>query len=236
MNRPKLLKFEWDAIAGIAAAGIAIILHWLHIVEQETILLILLALVGLLFMNFLRHSEENRKTAEQINESQEKIDRIYAGIQMPDVILIGPRHLRSQNTGFLNDLSGETLWFNLCLSMYCTRPLFDALLKPAIENPAVKSIEFVLSHDQETLWREVVKGFVESSDKHGKVKEPQWRELNSPVSFILGDNSLSGETEALLSFWGEPFMSKTVEHEVPRFVLHVQRRSELLPLLEELAR
>jgi len=236
MNRAKLSKVEWDAIAGIVAAGLAIVLHWLHVVDEDTILLILLALVGLLFMNFLRYSEENRRTAEHVNDTLRKVDRIGEGIQTPDVILIGPRRLRAQNTRFLRELGGETLWFNLCLSMYRTRPLFEALLKPAIDNPSVRSIQLVLSHEQQALWQDVVKGFVESSDKHGKVKEPQWRELNSPVSYILGDNVLNGETEALLSFWGEPFMARTVEQDVPRFVLHVQSRSELLPLLEELAR
>ncbi len=169
MNKSKLSKIEWDAVAGIVAAGIAIILHWLHIVDEETILLILLALVGLLFMNFLRHSEENRKTAEQVTHTLAKVDRIDAGIQTPDVILIGPRHLRARYTECLNDLGGETLWFNLCLSMYRTQPLFEALLKPAIDNPAVKSIQLVLSHDLQALWQEVVKGFVESSDSPGKV-------------------------------------------------------------------
>lgn len=148
MNRSKLSKVEWDAMAGIVAAGLAIVLHWLHVVDEDTILLILLALVGLLFMNFLRHSEENRRTAEHVNDTLRKVDRIGEGVQTPDVILIGPRRLRAQNTRFLRELGGETLWFNLCLSMYRTRPLFEALLKPAIDNPSVRSIQLVLSHEQ----------------------------------------------------------------------------------------
>jgi len=60
--------------------------------------------------------------------------------------------------------------------------------------------------------------------------------LTKTVSFILADSLSSGEPEALLSFWGEPFMAQTTERDVPRFIFHVHGHSELLPHLEELAR
>ncbi len=46
MKKHKFLSYEWDAIAGVLAAVIAIILHLLHIVDEAVVLPILLALLG----------------------------------------------------------------------------------------------------------------------------------------------------------------------------------------------
>lgn len=234
MKLQKFLKFEWDAIAGIIAAVVAIVLHLLHIVDDHTILLILLALVGLLFINFLRHAKANEATAEEVSQTARRIKKLHVAIKPADVVLIGPRHLRAAHEQFLLNLSGETIWFNLCLTMYRTQPLFDALLKPAIENNRVTSIQFVLDKGQQELWQKTVYPMVRNCDIAAKIREPKWCNLNNPVSFILADSASSGETEALLSFWGAPFMAQTAEHEVPRYIFHVQQRSELLPHLEEL--
>ncbi len=236
MKLKNILKFEWDAIAGIIAAVTAIVLHLLHIVDEHTILLILLALVGLLFINFLRHTNENEKTAHQVIQSARKISKIQQAIQPPDVILVGPRHLKTSHEAFLLNLSGNTIWFNVCLSMYRTQALFDALLKKALENQRVTTIQFVLDANQKQVWNDTVLPMIENSGFSNKVNAPQWQTLDNPVSFILGDSSLTGEAEALLSFWGAPFMAQTTEHEIPRYIFHVQQRSELLPHLEELVR
>ena len=53
---------------------------------------------------------------------------------------------------------------------------------------------------------------------------------------ILADSHASEGTEALLSFWGEPFMAEASERQAPRFIFHVQKNSELLPHLVELDR
>lgn len=36
------------------------------------------------------------------------------------------------------------IWFNVCLLMFVPQDLFDSLLRPAIENPYVTSIRFIL--------------------------------------------------------------------------------------------
>jgi hypothetical protein len=133
-------------------------------------------------------------------------------------------------------MKGDTIWFNVCLSMYRPQPLFDALLRPAVENPLVTSIEFVLDESQKDLWRQVVQPRIAGCAGHEKVREPRWRQLKRNVSFILADSHLSDGTEALLSFWGEPFMAETSGRQVPRFIFHVQKHSELLPHLVELER
>ena len=236
MNIKKYLNFEWEAIAGILAAVAAIILHLLHVVDEQVILPIVLALLGLLFINFMRHARNNELTAEQVERTERAINEIQTTLKLPDVILIGPRNLRAANEHFIRRMSGETIWYNLCLSMYKPQPLFDALLRPALENPMVSSIRFVLDESQKTLWQDVIQPRIAACPGHEKVREPRWCRLSKTVSFILGDNLQSGGAEALLSFWGEPFMAQTTERDVPRYIFHVQRGSELLPHLVELER
>ncbi len=236
MKLRQLIRLDWDAIAGIIAAVTAIVLHLLHIVDEETILLIVLALLGLLFINFLRHTKENEITAAQVDQTAHKVAKIQTMLQVPDVVLIGPRRLRSANQQYLRNMSGDTLWFNTCLSMYKTQTLFDMLLLPAINNTAVTSIQFVLNMDQQVLWVETVHPMIAAHDIHLKVQEPNWCHIDNPVSFILADSILTQEPEALLSFWGAPFMASSNDKDIPRYIFHVQQRSELLPHLEELAR
>jgi len=236
MKFKKLLSYEWDAIAGLLAAVAAIILHLLHIVDEHVVLPIILALMGLLFINFMRHTRNNELTAEQVERTEHVVHRIQSALKLPDIILIGPRQLRSVSEQFARYMGGDAIWFNVCLSMYKPQPLFDALLRPAVENPMVTSIQFVLDESQKDLWQEVVQPKIATCTGYTKVREPRWCSLSKNISFILADNHQSGGAEALLSFWGEPFMSQSTDRDVPRYIFHVQKHSELLPHLVELER
>ena len=236
MKLKRFLSYEWDAIAGIATAVAATILHLLHVLDEHVILPLILAMMALLFINFMRHTRNNELTAEQVDRTEHAVARIQSGLKTPEVVLVGPQHLRSANEHFVRHMRGDTIWFNVCLSMYRPQPLFDALLRPAVENPMVTSIEFILDESQKDLWQQVVQPKIAGCTGHEKVMEPRWRQLKKNVSFILADSHLSDGTEALLSFWGEPFMAETSERQVPRFIFHVQKHSELLPHLVELER
>ncbi|MEI2635586.1 MAG: hypothetical protein V9E92_01825 [Methylotenera sp.] len=236
MKIKRFLSLEWDAIAGIVAAVAAIVLHFLHVVDEHVILPIVLALMALLFINFIRHTRNNELTAEQVDNTAHAVNRIQSALKHPDVILVGPRHLRSANEEFIRHMSGDTIWFNVCLSMYKPQPLFDALLRSAVDNPVVSSIQFILDESQRDLWQQFIQPKIATCPGNAKVREPRWCNLSKTVSYILSDSQLSGGTEALLSFWGEPFMAQTTERDVPRFIFHVQRNSEILPHLVELAR
>jgi len=164
------------------------------------------------------------------------VSRIKASLAAPDVVLIGPRQLRTANEQFARNMRGDAILFNVCLSMYRTQPLFDILLRPAIENPRVSSIQFVLDESQQGLWKTEVLPKITACIGHGKVQEPHWCALGKNISFILADMPSEGATEALLSFWGEPFMAQSTEHNVPRYIFHIQAHSELLPHLVEMER
>lgn len=234
MKVKKFINLEWDAIAGIVAAVSAIVLHLLHVVDEHVILPIILALMALLFINFMRHTRNNEVTAEQVDRTVHAVGRIQSALKHPDVILVGPRHLRSVNEQFLRHMSGDTIWFNVCLSMYKPPALFDALLRPAVDNPMVSSIQFVLDESQRDLWQQVIQPNINACSGNAKVREPRWCSLEKTVSYILSDSQLSGGAEALLSFWGEPFMSQTIGRDVPRFIFHIQKNAEILPHLVEL--
>lgn len=236
MSPKRLLSLEWDAIAGIVAAVVASVLHLLHVVDEQVILPIVLALMALLFINFMRHTRNNELTAEEVDRTAHLVRSIQSDLKPPDVILVGPRHLRSANEQFVRHMSGDTIWFNLCLSMYAPPALFDALLRPAIDNPLVTSIQFTLDEGQRELWLKLIQPRIAGCAGHGKVREPHWCSLSKTTSFILADSQLSGGPEALLSFWGEPFMAQSSEQNVPRFIFHVRSHSELLSHLAELER
>ena len=148
MKLKKFLSYEWDAIAGIVTAVTASVLHLLHMLDEEVMLSVVLALIALLFINFMRHTRNNEITAEQVDRTEAEVRKIHAGLELPEVVLVGPRHLRTNHEQFLKHMKGDSIWFNVCLSMYRTQALFDALLRPAIENPTVLSIQFILDGDQ----------------------------------------------------------------------------------------
>ena len=236
MKHNRAHNYEWDAIAGILAAVAAIIMDLFHVADEHIILPIVLALMALLFINFMRHTRNNELTAGQVERTQEMVAKIKASLAIPDVILVGPRQLHTANEQFARNMRGEAILFNVCLSMYRTQPLFDALLRPAIENPLVTSIQFVLDESQQELWQAEMLPKITACNGAGKVRKPHWCALSKNLSFILADTQPNGEAEALLSFWGEPFMAQSTERKVPRYIFHIQAHSELLPHLVELDR
>jgi hypothetical protein len=236
MNKKRFLSYEWDAIAGILAAVVAIILHFLHVIDEHIILPVVLTLMALLFINFMRHTQSNDLTAEQVDHTLKLVTKIDSSLTAPDIVLIGPRQLRSANERFVRNMRGEATLFNVCLSMYRTQALFDILLRPLIDNPHITSIQFVLDPSQQETWQTKVMPQIANCDATGKVKSPRWCALDKNLSFILADTQPHGAPEALLSFWGEPFMSQSTERNVPRYIFHIQAHSELLTQLIELDR
>jgi hypothetical protein len=236
MKKNSFLSYEWDAIAGILAAVVAIILHFLHVIDEHIILPVVLTLMALLFINFMRHTRNNERTGEQVEHLHHMMTKISSALTVPDIVLVGPRRLQKANENFMHNMRGEAILFNVCLSMYRTEQLFDAMLRPIIENPEVTSVQFVLDVKQKVRWQTEILPKVGNCIAARKVKEPRWCSLEKNLSFILADTQPDGPAEALLSFWGEPFMSQSTARNIPRYILHVQAHSELLTQLIELER
>lgn len=230
----RIKEIEWEAVAGIVAAVLALVLHLLHIVDETVLLQITLVLMAFLFISHLRRESETEKLAESVAHTERTLEAIHAGMDTPDLELIGPGELRSRSTQFGQGARGEMIWFNVCLLMFIPQALFDELLRPAIENSNVSSIQFVLDKGERDRWNAHVKPKVDECRGAETVHEPIWCELDDNVSFILRGTK-NDQTDALLSFWGEPFMARTTR-DVPRYIIHVTEDSELIPQLRDMER
>jgi hypothetical protein len=232
----RLLRVEWDAIAGIVAALAALIMHFLHILEINVLLMIFVVLLALLFIRDLRREHFVERIDTSLGRTEAAIKALQANLAAPDAILVGPRQLRAATESFSTRSRGEMIWFHVCLLMFKPQNLFDMLLRPAIENPLVTSIEFILDVTQQELWQQEVRPKVDTCPGKAKVREPHWTTVHENVSLILSDTGPAGSTECLMSFWGEPFMAYHTGGEVPRYIFHIQSHSEIIPRLLELAR
>lgn len=232
---PRWKNVEWEAVAGIAAAVIALVLHLLHVVDEEVLLTVVLVLLALLLLGSIRGEGREERVEESLRALGADVAGLRAGMTPPDAILIGPRALRAESERFAERARGDMTWFNVCLKMFVPQSLFDAMLRPAIENPEVRRIRFVLDEKERETWRTQVLPKVAACRGADKVEEPRWTSLGETVSFILAETS-EGATEAHLSFWGEPFMAHTPGRNVPRYIFHVLGHSELIGRLTDVER
>lgn len=129
------------------------------------------------------------------------------------------------------------VWFNACPDMLASKEVCDAVLRPFLVNPLVTSIRFVLDLGQQDRWEAAVRSTLEPHLAAGKVEPPSWGRLDSGVSFMIGDTSAAeGRAEALVSFWGDPFMAVHHERRVPGYIIRVREHSELIGRLREVER
>jgi hypothetical protein len=232
----RFLAYDWDAIAGIIAAVAAIVLHLLHVVDEGVLLVIAVVLIAVLFLRDIRRENTLDNVHALLQANRDDLTTLGSALKAPDVILIGPGRLRAATEDFSRRAQGEMIWFHVCLSMFKPQSLFDTMLRPAVENPRVREIQFVLDQSQRAIWEAaVVPKLAELRDKE-KVREPRWTAIHENVSAILAEVTPGGGRECLLSFWGEPFMARTSGRNVPRYVFHVQEHSELVSQILELER
>jgi hypothetical protein len=229
-------RYDWDAVAGILAAAVALILHLLHVVQPDILLTITLVLVTLILLRQLRHEEREERVDAVTGRTEQLVVKLREELEQPEVVLVGPRRLRAASEAFARQARGNMVWFNVCLMMFRPQELFDCLLRPAVENPQVTQIEFVLDEGEQANWRDHVVPKLAACRGREKVREPRWCALKESVSFVIADRTADGHAEAQLSFWGEPFMARTTGRDVPRYIFHVQAHSELMAGLVELER
>ncbi|MFN8559830.1 MAG: hypothetical protein U0531_21600 [Dehalococcoidia bacterium] len=232
----RLRSFDWDAVAGISAAVLALVLHILHIVDEQVVLAVILVILALVLIRDLRREDRDERVAEAVGRAEAALHALQGSLAAPDTVLIGPRRLRVESERFARNARGEMVWFNVCLTMFAPQALFDVLLRPAVENPRVTSIIFMLDNNERERWQTLVLPKLAACAGREKVREPHWSELHETISFILSEQESHGATEAHLSFWGEPFMARTAGRHVPRYIFHVQRHSELIARLAEIQR
>ena len=219
----------------MAAAVVALVLHVLHVVDQDVLLAVMLVLLAMLLLGTVRREGREERSDETLRGVAIDVAGLRATLIPPDAILIGPRALRTESERFAKGARGDMTWFNVCLKMFVPQVLFDAILRPAIENPRVRRIRFVLDERERDAWGRDVMPKVGACSGAEKVEEPVWTSLPETLSFILAETD-EDVTEAHLSFWGEPFMAHSAGHDVPRYIFHVLGHSELIGRLSDLDR
>lgn len=232
----RLRHLDWDAVAGVVAAVTALVLHLLHVVHEGVLLAIALVLLALMLIRDLRREERDKLTTEVVGRTETALLKLQTTLSPPDIILIGPQDLRAETERFARRAHGEMTWFNVCLLMFVPQSLFDVLLRPAIENPHVTAIRFILDRSERERWQTKVLPKVAACTAKDKVLEPHWCDLRESISFILAAVEPGGAMEAHVSFWGEPFMVQVTGQDIPRYILHVQAHSELVSRLVEIQR
>jgi hypothetical protein len=231
----QLRSVDWEAIAGVTAATVALVLHLLHVVEESAVLAVILVILALLLLRDLRRESRDEEESAAVANMGEALSHLQSALTPPEVVLVGPRQLRSESERFARQARGEMLWFNVCLAMFEPQELFDVLLKPALENPHVTSVHFVLHPTEQERWEQDVLPKANRCAGASKLRNPRYINLDENISFILAENA-AGAAEAHVSFWGEPFMARQRGQDIPRYVLYVRANSSLIAGLEELER
>lgn len=135
---------EWEAVAGVVAAVVALVLHLLGVADEGVLLTVMLVLLALLLLSVVRGQGREQHVDEVLQSVAEDLAGVRASLTPPDAILVGPRSLRSESERFAMRARGDMTWFNVCLKMFIPQSLFDAMLRAAIENPEVRRIRFLL--------------------------------------------------------------------------------------------
>jgi hypothetical protein len=232
----RLIRQDWEAIAGIIAAITALILHFLHYTDESLLLAIAIVLIALILLRDLKRESQIEKIASSLENLATLLNEIKDRTLPPSVSLIGPTELRSASSQFAQKGHGEAVWFNVCLRMFYAQEPFNVMLKPFVENSKVTSVRFVLDHSEKERWLTDVLPKIKACVGCDKVKEPYWSNIEGKVSFIMVETGDEGKSEALVSFWGEPFMAISTDKSVPRYIIHVKEGSELIPRLKEYER
>lgn len=218
-----------DVIAIIAASIGAIVLHHLGIIPETYVISILLFLLAL-------HALQEALRGEEIKEDIKTITRNVL-VADPEVELIKPRELLIYTEEFALKNRGEVWWFNACCAMFRSQELFDRLLKTSIESSRTTKIYFVMNKTMKEAWDNDVRPKIEMCRGRDKVQEPVWRDIDESIAFQMIDVGADKEAkEALLGFWGEPFMMElgSEGQHVPRYLIHVKSQSELISRLQDI--
>lgn len=230
----KLRLYDWEALVVVIVAMFALGLHLLGYAETGVVLTVIMVALAILLIRDLGREARDEALDHAAGEMQRALARLEQSASL-EAVLLGPRQIRQASESFARRAHGEITWFNVCLLMFRPQPVFDLMLLPAIENPNVSSIQFVLDEAERDRWEKELRPKIARCPHAAKVGEPRWRNLRESISFVLCEQP-EGAVEAQLSFWGEPFMSRVAGSDVPRFVFELPSRSQLLPHLIEMER
>jgi hypothetical protein len=232
----RLLRIDWDVIAGIIAAITAMILSFMGVISEYVVRGIILLLCALLLTRDLRGEAREHRMFDKLDLIKRYVFDISGAIKAPEIQLIGPKKMRHGYTAFASALYGEIRWVNFCCRMFRRQEVFEATLRPLIDNPNVTSVVLFCRPEERQHWQADVLPKLRKCDNGGKVREPCWRDLRGHVSMLIGDVDGDGRNEALVSILEEPFAASTQGTSVPRYLLRVFSGCDLMSYIEDAAR
>lgn len=233
MNLKKLLKTDWEIIAGLAAAVAVIILKLLHLVEAETMLTLAVVLLAGLFMRELRREAVIDKFAENIDKTQAGVQQLMVHYADQGSSLVTPAGMHDAMCAFSRRATGVCVFKHVSPFMFKKQTNFDSFLQPMLEHDAVSEVIFIIHDDEEESFKLHVKQKADAVDGGSKVTEPILAENSDANGIIACNCGLTEGFEALITFFSEPFMVQYGGNWVPKFALHVLPESEVANLVSD---
>lgn len=232
----RLLRIDWEVVAGIIAAIIAMILSFMGVISDQIVRGIVLLLCALLLTRDLRSEAREHRMFDKLDLIKRHVVDVAGAVQPQEIQLIGPKKIRSAYTSFVTSLHGEVRWCNACCRMFRRQEVFDSTLRPLLDNPNVTSVVLLCRPEDHAHWTAELLPKLRRCANGGKLHEPNWITIDGLVSVLIGDIDGEGRNEALVSILEEPFAAVSMGTSVPRYLIRVSNASGLMGHLEELAR
>ena len=232
----RLVAVEWDTLAGIVAAFLAMLLSFFGLVSEVTVQAILLLLAALILLRELRIDTRAATHAEHLDCMRQDIRDIREKVGTTDLIVITPLALRPEFEDFATHLTGRVTWYNACCRMFHRQEIFEGTLGRLIANPDITAIEMLCDDCERHAWESDVAIQVQHHGGAEKVREPVWVHVPPTISFLVGEHREYRRPLALMAIMEEPFASHGNGLAVPRYLFRIQNHSDILTAMAELAR
>ena len=220
MSLRYLLRIDWDVVAGIIAALVAMLLSFMGLVSETVGRGIILLLSALLLIRDLRGEAREHRMFDKLDMIIRQVNHLKAASHA-DIHLIGPKTMRKDLLAFATTIYGDVTWFNVCCRMFRRQDVFNATLRPFLDNPHVTSLQLLCRPEERPYWLSDLLPKLRSCPHGDKVRPPLWGPIHTDVSFMLGDVDGDGRDEAMLSVLEEPFATTGTEPNVPRYLVRV---------------
>ena len=229
----KLFKTNWEAIAGIVAAVSVLVLKFLGLVHEETMLTLAIVLLAVLFLRELRKETVFDQFADDLAEIQASVKQLAVNQAEQGSALITPAAMKDAMSAFSRRAKGCCVFKHVSPFMFKRDANFDAFLKPMLEHDAVSEVIFIIEENQKEEFERFVRTKTDKNEGGGKVAAPILADNPDGNGVIAHNCGLTEDFEALITFFSEPFMVKHGGNWVPRFAMHVLPRSEVAKMVSD---
>lgn len=232
----KVLHVDWDVIAGVIAAIVAMFMSFLGLASQPVVLGIILLLCALLLLRDLRGEARMYRLERALDLIRRHGFEVARAVSPPEVVLYGPKQMRQAFREFATEARGEVVWHNACCRMFHRLDIFENTLRLLIRNPNVRAVQIICDERERSPWVNELAPKLVHCDPDGKFRDPVFGRIGNEISFLMAEVDEDERVEALMSVLEQPFAAHNQEPSVPRYLLRVQHHSPLIGEMLEIAR